>query len=187
MICINSCKCIGCISLWAIIVLTSIDRTSARNRIITKDTLLTPILEKRIEEMTDGEFRYFFEFQKSIDDFNPCDDNFLKEVVQKEIKEMTQNEFEYFNEFILGCENVVPCSLKQYLLIKDKQPFYMTNNELEFFDECTDECQQYMEKYHPTKKQQRKKYFRIIGLSTSLALGALLGSVSYAKWSSGIE
>ncbi len=83
--------------------------TYAKKGIATNDTLLTTIKEKSIGDMTDGEFRYFFEYQKDIDDFNPCDDKFLKEVAQKEVKEMTQNEFEYFDEFILDCDNVDPC------------------------------------------------------------------------------
>jgi hypothetical protein len=176
-----------CIILITIVVFVSAGPVCARNRIVKTDTLFANIQKKRICEMTDGEFRYFFEYQKDIDDFNACEDTFLKDFFQKEIKGMTQNEFEYFDEFILECENVVPCSLQQYLNIKDKQPFYMTNNELVFYDGCTRECNDYMEKYHPTKKQRRKKYVRIFVVSTATVMGALLGGVIYALWPHGYK
>jgi hypothetical protein len=163
------------------------NQVNARDRIVKTDTLLATIQEKRICEMTDGEFRYFFECQKDIDDFNPCDDKFLRDVFQKEIKDMTPNEFEYFDEFILECENVVPCSLKQYLNIKDKQPFYMTINELDFFNDCKSDCNKYMEKYHPTKKQKKKKCSRIFMLSTFTVIGALLGGIIYVLLPYGIN
>lgn len=167
------------ITLLAILVTVSADGVFAKNRSETIDTLLTTIKEKSISEMTDGEFRYFFEYQKEIDDFNPCEDNFIKGIAQKEVKEMTKNEFEYFDEFILECDNVDPCSLKQYLQIKDKKPFDMTTNELEFYNGCTRECDDYMETYHPTKKQRRKKCFRIVGLGATV-VGVMLGSVAYS-------
>lgn len=176
-----------CVTLFTIVAFVSTGSICARDRIVKTDTLLATIQEKRICEMTDGEFRYFLEYQEYIDDFNPCDDKFLKDIFQKDIKDMTSNEFEYFDEFILKCDNVVPCSLQQYLYIKDKQPFYMTNNELVFFNDCKSDCDKYMEKYHPTKKQRGKKYFRIISLSTVVVLGAISGAVVYMLLPHGIE
>ncbi|HEX2958833.1 MAG TPA: hypothetical protein VHO70_18505 [Chitinispirillaceae bacterium] len=54
----------------------------------------------------------------------------------------------------------------------------MTNNELEFYENCAVDCNKYMEKYHPTKKQRGKKCFRVIGLGATV-VGVLLGSVAH--------
>ncbi len=78
-------------------------------------------------------------------------------------------------------------SLQQYLQIKDKQPFDMTNNELEFYENCAADCNKYMEEYHPTKKQRRKKYRRIMGVSTATVLGAVRGGIIYALWPHGYK